>query len=127
GPIQEFPLATWDVGRFRLPVAGGSYFRLLPRGLLQRALADIDAVGRTAVLYFHPYEFSPDWLYLSDLTWRHRLRPANAKFSVMHNFCTGLIGRRVRALFDRFTFGPLGELSGQQPGMATTSGQPLPR
>ena len=30
GPIREFPLAVWDFGPARLPVAGGTYYRLLP-------------------------------------------------------------------------------------------------
>src|ERR687885_2804561 len=46
GTIYEYPLATWDFARFRLPVAGGSYFRLLPSRLLCRALNDIDASKR---------------------------------------------------------------------------------
>jgi polysaccharide deacetylase family protein (PEP-CTERM system associated) len=57
GPIQEYPLATWNIGRFRLPFSGGSYFRLLPDRLVHRALDAIDESGLTAVLYFHAYEF----------------------------------------------------------------------
>src|SRR5215217_4254992 len=62
GTIREYPLATWEVGRSRLPVAGGSYFRLLPGRLLLRALSDLDEDERIAVLYFHPYEFHTRWL-----------------------------------------------------------------
>ncbi len=110
GTLHEFPLATWDVGRLRLPVAGGSYFRLLPRRLLRRAMLDGEAAGRTAVLYFHPYEFSRRRLTLAGLSWRQRLRPAHLKFSVLHNAGTGLIGRRLRPLLAQFAFGPLGDI-----------------
>jgi polysaccharide deacetylase family protein (PEP-CTERM system associated) len=114
GEIQEFPLATWDVGRFRLPVAGGSYFRLLPGRLLLRALDDIDASERTAVLYFHPYEFHQGWLNPSWPAWRRSLRASNRKFTLsrilLHNFRTDLIGQRLKPLLARFRFAPLGDI-----------------
>ena len=34
GGLLEFPLATWDAYGTRWPVAGGTYFRLLPLSLL---------------------------------------------------------------------------------------------
>jgi polysaccharide deacetylase family protein (PEP-CTERM system associated) len=110
GTIYEFPLATWDVNRFRLPVAGGTYFRLLPGVLLRRALTEIDASGRTAVFYFHPYEFHHGWLYLTDLAWRHRLRRAHLIYSLLHNFCTNLIVLRLKPLLTQFEFTSLGEI-----------------
>jgi polysaccharide deacetylase family protein (PEP-CTERM system associated) len=112
GTIHEYPLATWDVGRFRLPVAGGSYFRLLPGGLLRRALNDIDVSERTAVLYFHPYEFHPGWLNPSWPAWRRSLRAGNLKFTLsriaLHNLRTDVIGQRLEPLLARFEFMPLG-------------------
>ncbi len=114
GEIQEYPLATWDVGRFRLPVAGGSYFRLLPGRLLLRALEDIDAGGRTAVLYFHPYEFHQGWLNPSWPAWRRSLHASNLKFTLsrilLHNFRTNLIGERLKPLLRRYRFVPLGDI-----------------
>jgi polysaccharide deacetylase family protein (PEP-CTERM system associated) len=114
GTIYEYPLATWDIGRFRLPVAGGSYFRLLPGRLLRRALNDIDASGRTAVLYFHPYEFHRGWLSPPRLAWRRSLRTNNLKFALprilLHNFRTDLIGQRLKPLLARFKFMPLGDI-----------------
>jgi polysaccharide deacetylase family protein (PEP-CTERM system associated) len=114
GTIQEYPLATWDVGRSRLPVAGGSYFRLLPGRLLQRALEDIDAGGRPAVLYFHPYEFHSGWLNPSWPDWRRSLRASNLKFTLsrilLHNFRTEIIGQRLKPLLARFRFVPLGDV-----------------
>ncbi|MDP8949552.1 MAG: polysaccharide deacetylase family protein [Actinomycetota bacterium] len=114
GTIQEYPLATWDVGRLRLPVAGGSYFRLLPGRLLRRALDDIDASKRTAVLYFHPYEFHSGWLNPSWPAWRRSLRASNLKFTLsrilLHNLRTNLIGQRLKPLLTRFRFMPLGDI-----------------
>lgn len=39
----------------RVPVGGGAYWRVLPAGVLVRALASVP----WPVLYFHPYEFDP--------------------------------------------------------------------
>ena len=114
GEIQEYPLATWDFGGHRLPVAGGSYFRLLPGPLLLRAFDDIDAGGRTAVLYFHPYEFHRGWLTPSPAAWRRGARASNLKFTLsrilLHNFRTSLIGQRLKPLLTRYRFAPLGEI-----------------
>jgi hypothetical protein len=113
GTIHEYPLATWDVGRFHLPVAGGSYFRLLPARLLHRALSALDESERTAVLYFHPYEFHVRWLVPSRLAWRN-LRASDLKFTfsriLLHNFRTNLIREHLRSLLAQFTFRPLGDI-----------------
>jgi polysaccharide deacetylase family protein (PEP-CTERM system associated) len=112
GTIQEYPLATWNLGRFRLPVAGGSYFRLLPDHLVYRALNAIDESGLTAVLYFHPYEFHTGWLIPSRLAWQRSLRASNLKFTLsrvfLHNVRTNVIAQRLRPLLARFEFMPLG-------------------
>jgi polysaccharide deacetylase family protein (PEP-CTERM system associated) len=57
--LLEVPVAVWTKGRWRLPVAGGGYFRLLPESVLDRALRAILDSGRPAVVYTHPYEFNP--------------------------------------------------------------------
>jgi polysaccharide deacetylase family protein (PEP-CTERM system associated) len=114
GTIQEYPLATWDLGRFRLPVAGGSYFRLLPERLVYRALNAIDESGLTTVLYFHPYEFHTGWLTPSRLAWQRSLRASNLKFTLsrvfLHNVRTNVIAQRLLPLLTRFEFMPLGDV-----------------
>jgi polysaccharide deacetylase family protein (PEP-CTERM system associated) len=114
GAIQEYPLATWDTGRARLPIAGGSYFRLLPDRLVHCAFDAIDESGLTAVLYFHPYEFHDGWLIPPRPAWRGGLRTGNLKFAfsriLLHNFRTGVVGRRLRPLLARFEFKPLGDI-----------------
>jgi polysaccharide deacetylase family protein (PEP-CTERM system associated) len=58
--LLELPPATYALGPFRLPAAGGGYFRLFPptimRGAIRQALEQSPAVP---VLYFHPWEFDP--------------------------------------------------------------------
>jgi polysaccharide deacetylase family protein (PEP-CTERM system associated) len=55
--ILEVPVAIWARGWLRFPVAGGGYFRVLPRRLIE---GGIRAIGgeRPAVIYCHPYEFN---------------------------------------------------------------------
>jgi polysaccharide deacetylase family protein (PEP-CTERM system associated) len=60
--LLEVPVAIWERARVRLPVAGGGYFRLLPRGLIELGLRSITAGGRPAVIYCHPYEFGSNEL-----------------------------------------------------------------
>jgi polysaccharide deacetylase family protein (PEP-CTERM system associated) len=60
--LLEVPVAVWPAGRWRVPVAGGGYFRLLPSAVLVRALRDICRAGRPPVVYCHPYEFNADEL-----------------------------------------------------------------
>lgn len=57
--LLEVPPAILDRGRWRFPVAGGGYFRLLPFAVLDRAIGAIGSSGRPAVVYCHPYEFNP--------------------------------------------------------------------
>jgi polysaccharide deacetylase family protein (PEP-CTERM system associated) len=57
GSILEVPVAVWSVGPWRVPVAGGGYFRVLPRPLLDRGLLEV-AKTHPPVVYCHPYEFN---------------------------------------------------------------------
>ena len=127
GPIQEYPLATWGTGRHRLPVAGGSYFRLLPEAVIRSAMAAIDRSGHTAVLYFHPYEFRDGLLTLSWPTWRRALGARDLTFTMsrllLHNLRTSAIAKRLKPLLTRFDYLPLGEIYRQAnlPPMAHAS------
>lgn len=56
--LLEVPVAIWQVRRWRIPVAGGGYFRVLPRAILVRALREVCKAGRPPVIYCHPYEFN---------------------------------------------------------------------
>jgi polysaccharide deacetylase family protein (PEP-CTERM system associated) len=59
--LVEFPLSTLQVFRYRLPVAGGGYFRLFPYWFTRYALSRINAAdGLPYVFYLHPWEIDPD-------------------------------------------------------------------
>jgi polysaccharide deacetylase family protein (PEP-CTERM system associated) len=60
GSIIEFPPATLAIGGYRLPVAGGGYFRLYPYQLTRFALSRINRSERQPfVFYLHPWEIDP--------------------------------------------------------------------
>jgi len=59
--IVEWPLAAAPILGFRLPVAGGGYFRLLPYALSRWGLSSINRrEGQPFIFYLHPWEIDPD-------------------------------------------------------------------
>jgi len=97
--ILEVPVAIWSLGRFRFPVAGGGYFRLLPTALVARGLQSIAASGRPGIIYCHPYEFNESELdEYPDVPRRLRLSQGVGR---------GRFTERVRTLLRMFRFGPL--------------------
>ena len=59
-PLVEFPLSTAHVLGYRLPVAGGGYFRLYPYLLTKLGLTQINKMNRPFIFYLHPWEIDPD-------------------------------------------------------------------
>ncbi len=96
--ILEVPVAVWVVGRARVPVAGGGYFRFLPVRLLEHALQAIVASERPAVVYCHPYEFNDSELD----EYRGRVPAA---FRIAQGLGRGSFVRRVRHLLERQPYG----------------------
>lgn len=61
GELWEFPPTVCQLGRLRIPVSGGGYFRLYPQWLTRRLLGRIGRrEGRPFVFYVHPWEVDPD-------------------------------------------------------------------
>jgi polysaccharide deacetylase family protein (PEP-CTERM system associated) len=60
--ILELPPALWRICGLNIPAGGGGYFRLLPLGVMERAIRQVRRHCRppVATLYFHPWEFDPD-------------------------------------------------------------------
>jgi polysaccharide deacetylase family protein (PEP-CTERM system associated) len=109
GCLVELPLATVRIGGLRLPIAGGSHFRVLPTQFLTWAAGAADSHGDSLVFYFHPYEFTKKFLYLPGGLARNR---SIAKHVALHNFGTSRVERSLRALGARLEFVPLRELAG---------------
>lgn len=60
-PLVEFPLSTLQAFRYRLPVAGGGYFRLFPYWFTRYALGRINTADRLPfIFYLHPWEIDPN-------------------------------------------------------------------
>ena len=57
--IIEVPLTVASLLGKKIPVLGGSYFRLLPYWTCERILKSIEK-ERPAIVYLHPYELDPE-------------------------------------------------------------------
>ena len=59
--LIEFPPSTLSILGYRLPVAGGGYFRLYPYWLTRSALAHLNRWERQPfIFYVHPWEIDPE-------------------------------------------------------------------
>jgi len=94
--LVEFPLTTKKLFGYRLPVAGGGYFRLLPYAVTQAAFRSINQIERRPfIFYLHPWEIDPE---------QPRIRAgALSRFRHYTNLsrCEGRLDR----LLGQFTFG----------------------
>jgi polysaccharide deacetylase family protein (PEP-CTERM system associated) len=95
--ILEVPVAVLARGRWRFPVAGGGYFRVLPRAFLERGLRSIVDSGRPAVVYCHPYEFNTQ--ELSDY------RGVSRRIRLSQNLGRASFPGRIRKLLGALRFG----------------------
>src|SRR5699024_502379 len=92
------PLAVFHP-RFRLPVAGGFYARLLPMRLLKRGIRTLNAHGLPATIYFHPWEFNP----VVETAVDNAVAPVHAR--LISSYGIPGLKAKLEALLDEFTFG----------------------
>jgi len=107
GTIKEFPLSTIELKflgmKYRLPVAGGGYLRLLPIGISKRAIKGInDNEKQPAVLYFHTWEIDPAQPRIKG-GWKSGFR---------HYFNLDKTAGRVKDILSSFKFAPMREILG---------------
>ena len=57
--LIEFPLTTAKIAGYKLPVAGGGYFRIFPYSLTRWALKSVNLEGKPFIFYLHPWELDP--------------------------------------------------------------------
>ena len=74
--IIEFPLSTAKIINYRLPVAGGGYFRLYPYWLSKAGLRQINRQQKPFIFYLHPWEVDPEQPRIS-ASWFSRFRHYN--------------------------------------------------
>jgi polysaccharide deacetylase family protein (PEP-CTERM system associated) len=95
GTIWEFPPSTIGRRGWRLPVAGGGYFRLLPYAATRRALRHLNEVeGQPAMVYLHPWELDPG---------QPRL-PIGRLAQLRHSLNTSRTEGKLRRLLSEFRF-----------------------
>lgn len=58
--IIEFPLSIAKILKYKLPVAGGGYFRLYPYLLTRAGLRQVNSRKLPFIFYLHPWEIDPD-------------------------------------------------------------------
>jgi len=75
-PLVEFPLSTAKLLKYRLPVAGGGYFRLYPYALTRTGLRQINRRQQPFIFYLHPWEIDPDQPRIA-ASWFSRFRHYN--------------------------------------------------
>ncbi len=72
--ILEVPVSVVELAGRRLPAGGGGFFRLYPYALSRWAIGRVNAAGRPAVFYFHPWEIDPEQPRIPGAPARSRLR-----------------------------------------------------
>jgi polysaccharide deacetylase family protein (PEP-CTERM system associated) len=94
--IVEWPLATASILGYRLPVAGGGYFRLLPYWLSRWGLASINqGESQPFIFYLHPWEIDPEQPRVA----------ASLLSRVRHYTNLGKCEARLKRLLHDFRFG----------------------
>ena len=102
GDVTEFPVATVRYFGRNWPVGGGGYFRLLPISVTIAALRQLEAQGRRAAFYLHPWEFDPDQPRVAG-PWGKRFR---------HSLNLERTEGRLERLLGEFRFGGMREVLG---------------
>jgi polysaccharide deacetylase family protein (PEP-CTERM system associated) len=60
GKIWEVSPSTLNLCGFRVPIAGGGYFRLFPYAASRIFLRQLEKQGSQLVMYLHPWEIDPE-------------------------------------------------------------------
>jgi polysaccharide deacetylase family protein (PEP-CTERM system associated) len=108
GDLVEVPLTAVERGNRRWPVGGGGYFRILPYAITRAAIEDVNAAGRSAIVYFHPYEFSRAALVPRLSSFGRYV--SGARYVVFHNMNRGRNRQRFLRLLADFRFVPIADL-----------------
>lgn len=103
GPIWEVPPTTINLGGIRVPIAGGSYFRLLSFPLLALLYRRLHRKGRPLVLYFHAWDLDP---------FQPRMEGPLLS-QLFHYMNLEKVEPRLSSLLETFRFGPIaGQVDG---------------
>jgi polysaccharide deacetylase family protein (PEP-CTERM system associated) len=93
--LVEFPISVFRSGAFKLPVAGGGYFRLFPYPVTRWGLSQINRSGHEFVFYLHPWEVDPE---------QPRIREAGTLSRFRHYLNLAQTRPRLERLLQDFSF-----------------------
>lgn len=75
--IVEIPPLCKNVFRKNFPLGGGGYLRLFPVGIIMREISKKNSEGKSAIIYFHPWELDPNQPFIDSgsriTNLRHRI------------------------------------------------------
>jgi polysaccharide deacetylase family protein (PEP-CTERM system associated) len=100
--LQEFPITTWKVLGKNLPIAGGAYFRIYPYALTRAGFRAVNADGKPATFYLHPWELDPD----------HPRIDLPRRIATTHYANLRATESRLRRLLRDFRFAPMKDVLG---------------
>lgn len=106
--LLELPVSTVRLAGRNFAAGGGGFFRLLPYALSRAAISRVNAEGRPAIFYFHPWDMDPGQPFVRNAPIRSKLRHypnlgamAGKLRRVAHDFSWGRVDAVVRAERDR--------------------------
>ncbi len=103
--LVEIPVTTAILRGKRLAAGGGGFFRVLPYGFSRWAIRQVNAEGRPAVFYFHPWEVDPGQPRVAGAPLRSRLR---------HYTNLSRMAGKLSALLSDFAWGRMDALAARE-------------
>ncbi len=103
--LVEIPVTTAILRGKRLAAGGGGFFRVLPYGFSRWAIRQVNAEGRPAVFYFHPWEVDPGQPRVASAPLRSRLR---------HYTNLSRMAGKLSALLSDFAWGRMDALAARE-------------
>ena len=101
--LWEYPITTLQLPAFRLPVAGGGYFRIFPYWFTRLAFRTINnREKKPFIFYIHPWELNPD---------QPRIQNVGLKTRFRHYHNLKKTGERLSHLLNDFQFSSIAELN----------------
>ncbi len=100
GRLIEFPISTVKILGRNVPIAGGGYLRLYPFWFFKKGIEKINAEGKPAIIYFHPWEMDPHIPRINVGAVKH----------LRHYGNLALMEERIVQLLESFRFGPVSQV-----------------
>ena len=116
--LAEFPMTTTRVGSRNLPLGGGAYLRLLPYRYMHWGMQRVNAEGKPAVVYLHPWEIDPE---------QPRLPIRGKRGFSTHYWRLDAMEPKLRRLLRDFDFAPIRDVLKLQGFLADDANPALPR